>query len=302
MLHREHIELRQRGHDDLYSYRVVADEEVTYVIESPKGFSMFFKEHKYLGFSNAWHEKKSQGRVVRETTEVDRQSSNHFLKNHKLHDDVRSFVLKGRLQLLPCHSLLHVYYPQTYDKRCSLCHHPTETISHSLNGCTRYTGMYQARHNRVVDILENKLASKFCNVTIMKDKILKPCHFDQSSTDSFVSRECRPDIVMIDNENRKVFIIEVSVPFDAHMNLTYRHKFDKYIPLSLEVNNYGYHTQVIVLIVGSLGNVHSRFKSGLKIIGLPKYETNFLANYCSISAILGSRNVWNRRCRDVHSM
>ena len=54
------------------------------------------------------------------------------------------------------------------------------------------------------------------------------------------------------------------------------------------------------LIVGSLGHVHKRFRSGLRKVGIPGYETKFLANYCSISAIIGSHKVWKMRCRAMN--
>ena len=65
----------------------------------------------------------------------------------------------------------------------------------------------------------------------------------------------------------------------------------------MEINQIGFYSE-IVLIVRSLGNVY-RFSSGLVHLGIPKCETNFLAKYCSISAILGSETLWKLRCRDV---
>ena len=105
---------------------------------------------------------------------------------------------------------------------CQLCNHPSETVSHSLNGCTRYKAMYQSSHNRIVDIINNKIVPIYTNATIVKDSVLKPCNFDESYSDSFTSRECRPDVVVIDHENRRAYIVEVAVPFDAHLNLTYQ--------------------------------------------------------------------------------
>ena len=129
--------------------------DITCLIESPKEFSLFYKQQKYSAFCNLWHEKKSQGRVARDATDLDMQISNCYLNNHNVHDNVRSFVLKGRLQLLPCYSLLHTYYPLSYDKRCMICNHPSETVSHSLSGCRKYKSIYEARQNRIVDLINN---------------------------------------------------------------------------------------------------------------------------------------------------
>ena len=63
----------------------------------------------------------------------------------------------------------------------------------------------------------------------------------------------------------------------------------------------GYTTHVVALIVGSLGHVHKRFRSGLRKVGIPSYEAKFLANFCSISAITySSHKVWKMRCRAMN--
>ena len=62
--------------------------------------------------------------------------------------------------------------------------------------------------------------------------------------------------------------VEFSVPFDRFIDLCYQHKFDRYIELCNKCNELGYHTKIIVLIIGPLGLVHKKFINGLKVIGL----------------------------------
>ena len=38
--------------------------------------------------------------------------------------------------------------------------------------------------------------------------------------------------------------------FDAHINLTRKESFERYILLSIEINNFGIYTQIVVLIIG----------------------------------------------------
>ena len=301
MLNREKIELKLNI-DGLYTYHVTVDDGIVYQIESPTGFSMFYKDNKYTEFHRLLLDKEVQGRITREATDIDMTSSAHVLKNHNVKDEVRSFVLKGRLQLLPCRSLLHTYYPATYSKVCSLCNHPTDTVSHALNGCTKYSSNYQARHNRIVDLVHDKVVAYNANIKVIKDHIVKPNDFIETHSPSFETQARRPDIILIDKQNRTVKIVEVQVPFDAFLKLSYQTKFEKYVPLSMEINALGFYTEIIVLIVGSLGSVHNKFSSGLVHLGLTKHEANFLTKYCSISAILGSNIVWNLMRRDAHHM
>ena len=136
------------------------------------------------------------------------------------------------------------------------------------------------------------------NIDIVRDRKLEPSMFG-SVEEEFSHPHNKPDIVCIDRDKREVIITEVSVPFDAHLDYCYKSKFDKYFPLSREINEMGYRTEIIVLIIGALGNVHKRFVSGLKKNGISQTEAKYLAKYCSISAIIGSYKVWKMRCKNI---
>ena len=280
-------------------YVLVVDDDISVQIPYAKPFYTMFKSQKLSEFETKWKSMSSQGRIAREIDGcTDSRFSSAFLCNHKLSDDIRSFVCRGRLQLLQCNSLLHLYYG--IPKSCKICNHPTDTASHILNGCTQFKQMYQNRHNRIVDIIYNKIEStnKSDNVEVLKDCILTPAKLNSAQA-HFIHPNKRPDIVTIDRDAKTVTITEISIPFDAHMKTTYKSKFDKYYPLSLEVNDLGYSTMVIVLIIGSLGNVHCRFVSGLRKNNMNSTEAKYLARYCSISAIIGSHKVWKTRCKEL---
>ncbi len=107
----------------------------------------------------------------------------------------------------------------------------------------------------------------------------------------------KPDIVVIDDANKKVFVIEISNPYDAFINVCYEGKFNKYMPLCLDIQNCNYQCTIVVLIIGALGLVHKRFVPGLKLLGLSTVRSKAIARYLSISAMIGSRRVWRRRVR-----
>ena len=184
-------------------------------------------------------------------------------------------------------------------KNCKLCNFHSDTVSHIMNGCNKLKKAYQERHNRLVNIIHDKITTFNPGCEIIKDKPLRPEYFEENlSNVHFTTRSVRPDICIIDREEKTVNLVEVSVPFDAHINQCYQTKFEKYLPLSLEINSMGYYAKVIVLIVGSLGYVHQRFPTGLQKLKFSKRESKFMAKYCSISSIIGSHRVWKMRCRD----
>ena len=161
---------------------------------------------------------------------------------------------------------------------------------------------YQKRHNRVVDLISQKintLLSKHAQCEMIKDTILKPQMFE-SEQENFVNHHTRPDIVIINKDEKEVTIIEISTPFDSFLETCYNQKFNKYLPLSLELNDLGFRSKIFVLVIGSLGHVHRRFVSGLKNIGFSQTESKFLAKYCSISVIIGSYKAWKFRCKFIN--
>ena len=229
LCNREHIILRYNEENDMYFYAFTIEENVTASISNSKAFYIVFKNMKLGVFLNEWKNKSSQGRVRKSIDNVvDHKFSSTFLNNHKLSDDIRSFVCRGRLQILQCNSILHLYY--NADRSCNLCNHPSETVSHILNGCKQLKDMYTKRHNRLVDLIYEKIPSQH-NMSIIKDKTLTPSDFNDSS-ESFITTHRRPDITVIDTETRQVFLVEIAVPFDTFIGETYQNKFEKYLPLS----------------------------------------------------------------------
>ena len=171
-----------------------------------------------------------------------------------------------------------------------------------LRRCTAFNidvTIVSQRHDRIVNLIYDKVVGKNESDTVVfKDTFITPDKFG-SQLPNFQHPHTRPDIVCIDKKSRTATIIEVAVPFDAHIEKTYEHKFDKYYPLSLEINQLDYSTRIIILIIGSLGNVHKRFISGLKLLNLSNKDAKFMARYCSVSAIIGSQMIWKLRCKQL---
>ena len=106
-----------------------------------------------------------------------------------------------------------------------------------------------------------------------------------------------PDFVLTYNRNNRVFIVEVSCPFDAFTGQCYTHKRDLYEPLRAEYEANGYDANVIVFIAGSLGSVHKKFVDDFVNLGCPESKGKEIAKYCSASSAIGSKIIWNIRCR-----
>ena len=291
------VHLRGNEEEDFVMTAEV-DENIQVNITDAQSLYMFLKSQHLQNAVQDWREKESQGRLAR-ADEIDYALSSSHLTNLHLSDKIVQFVTKGRLQLLECNTLLHTYYPATYSKSCSRCGYASETVSHILNGCAENKNSIQKRHDRIVDIVRRNIAS-VDTTTVIENKVIKPTHFGADAENFTAAPHTKPDLCVIDNRTRKCSIIEVSVPFDAFVSDCYQHKFDKYQPLNQCIQETGYQCKTVVLVVGALGSVHTRFVSGLKLLGLTPYRAKSVARYASVSAMIGSRMIWKQRCKQVH--
>ena len=215
-------------------------------------------------------------------------------------DDV-TFTIKARLQVLPTRLNLSIWFPSTQVPHC--LHHTTEqvteTLSHILTGCFAYKGMYIARHDRIVDLIVKdvsyhlsssvKMYTNSCVNASMFDLCNNPHHFTQLSANT-------PDVVVVDEESREVSVLEIACTFDTSLEEAFMTKVLKYQPLINTISELGYRCRLLVFIFGSLGHAHKLVVRGLRLLGMPKKEAKRLTKYCSISAIIGSRHIWRRRC------
>ena len=293
------VNLKFSSIENEYYFQFENDDGNYVILPYANSFNTYFKDLWIKQIQCDFVKLECQGLIFRENEgEIDEKFTSLIYKRHRLPDEIRTFICKSRLLILECNSRLNLYYPEVYQKRCKLCNHPSDTVSHILNGCTHFQSLYQKRHNRIVDLIFDKVCFANKNCETIKDSILTPAKF-HSTYHAFQTPHTRPDITVIDRESMVVNIAEVSIPHDRFIKLCYQSKFDKYFPLALELNDLGFQTQVIVLVMGSTGLVHQRFTSGLMKLGLSRSNSKFLTEYCSISTSIGSYKVWKSRCKEL---
>ena len=285
---------------DKYVLFAEADNNVKVCLADAASVFIFIKTKLINQMVEDWKSKESQGRLARATGINHTLSSSH-LTNFHLSDKLTQFVVKARLQLLECNSVLHIYYPAIHPKKCARCDFVSETVSHLLNGCRENKVTSQKRHDRVVEIVHRNVREANQQTEILTDQIVTQYPFTSDRLPFEGVSHTKPDICVVDRENKKCTIIEVSIPFDAFLDECYQTKFDKYMPLCLEIQKVGFDCRIYVLVIGSLGSVHTRFVSGLQRCGVPRHKAKGIARYASVSAMMGSRIAWKQRCSHVLS-
>lgn len=111
---------------------------------------------------------------------ADHSVSHTILKNVAIDEEILIFTVKARLQVLPTKLNLSTWYPNMHDSYC--LHHGQhqviESMSHILNGCHFYKGLFIARHDRIVDIITKDVSSTFHpSVVLHKNSTVKPQMF-----------------------------------------------------------------------------------------------------------------------------
>ena len=121
---REGLRLGMSG--DEYVYISYLDNEVAIVLRNQSTIFNHIKSQHLNNRITRFKTKISQGRIL-STPCIDFQISNNYLNKTAINDNLVKFILKTRLQLLECNSLLHRYYPRVYPKSCLLCNNPFDT-------------------------------------------------------------------------------------------------------------------------------------------------------------------------------
>lgn len=273
--------------NDNYVIVTSLDNEVSLVLRDHTAVSNHIKLTHSKNRLSRFKTKLSQGRVLN-TSCMDHQLSSSYLTNTSITDNLVKFIYKCRSQLLECNSLLHRYYPRVYQKSCPICRNPSDTVSHILNGCMNFHDMYIKRHDRIVNLIHKELNTNNPDLTIYNNQIITADMVGGNTNDILIHR--KPDLLVIDHNGGNIFVVEVSTPFDAFINLCYQTKFNYYLPLCELINvDTRYTCKTVVIIIGATGCVHNKVITGLKMLGISTRKSKAIAKYLSLSAAIGSK-------------
>ena len=84
----------------------------------------------------------------------------------------------------------------------------------------------------------------------------------------------RPDLVLIDKEQKHWLIIDFSVPNDINVESKEKEKIEKYMPLAYEARKMcGVTTKIVPLVVGALGAVSTNLEKNLAHLNIKHIQT-----------------------------
>nr|CAH7720376.1 unnamed protein product [Callosobruchus chinensis] len=158
------------------------------------------------------------------------------------------------------------------DARCRACRQVPETLMHLLSACRTYSGMaYVHRHNATLRVLYYHLRHSY---GIAETPVLP---YAPGDVESVVKNErCRiywnysfptlelvqgnkPDIVLLDHQQKTMFVIEFSAPAEVNIVSKEEEKRTKYQELLGQLRRLwpDYAVSLLVMVIGSLGGMRN---------------------------------------------
>ena len=176
---------------------------------------------------------------------------------------VLSFALNSATNTLPTPDNLRRWGKRNVSK-CPLCGN-NGTLEHILNFCpvALKQGRFTWRHNSVLSYFTNILKeNKPDSLEIFSDI---PGHDLNGGTippDVLVTSS-RPDLVILDRTNRKIFLLELTCSFESNIQSANALKTLRYTPLKLDLEEAGFYCNLVPFEIGSRGYVSKSNRANL---------------------------------------
>lgn len=203
---------------------------------------------------------------------------------------VLSFAVRAAIDALPTFRNLQ-RWGKRMTGRCVLCGN-SQTLHHVLNGCKTMLdqGRYTWRHNAILQYMWQVVRAS----PAFKDgkvKVNVDLPGQQSSTIPIHILPCsdRPDLVILYPDEKKLVIVELTVPFETNIESSHNYKINKYCALVNDLTDIGYNCDIHCIEIGSRGFIskenRSRLQSMLCDISLKKQFKHVCNNISKLALV-----------------
>ncbi|KAI5725072.1 hypothetical protein M8J77_010587 [Diaphorina citri] len=239
---------------------------------------------KNVDLINRWEEKPLHSRFKTHLNN-NHHSSNAWLKKSSLFGETEGFVLAIQDEVIETRNYMKHIEKKNVDDRCRLCQRVSETIQHITSSCSILANTdYLQRHNSSAKIVHQFLALKFDLTTdkteyykyqpqpVLENENMKIYWDSTVVTDRRIEAN-RPDIVLVDKNEKTVKLIDIAHPVDHNILHSTATKIHKYQDLAIEIRNMWDMTsvEVIPVVMSTNGLIHPSFYTHTKKIDLPQY-------------------------------
>ena len=200
---------------------------------------------------------------------------------------VLKFAINASIDTLPTNANLKRWGKRS-NAKCNLCK-ARETLHHTLNNCQEMLDRYLWRHNSIISYLYKVIKSDLApSFQIYAD--IPGYHQGISTipTDILITN-LKPDMVIINRQNKTLILFELSVPFETNIDSTHSYKIDRYLTLIADIEDTGYKVKYYPIEIGSRGYISkdniSRFRSLSKDTNVHLHHRTTKDCLCKISLV-----------------
>ena len=218
---------------------------------------------------------------------------------YSLPEGILKFAINASIDSLPSFTNLYKW-GKRLNANCPLCS-GKGTLLHILNNCSNMLDRYAWRHNNLIRVIISALE----NSHLFKGKRLRITadiegYLTAGGTvpPEIIPTSQKPDIVLTFPGSKKVVLVELTVPFETHINKAHQLKSDRYASLLSDIISLGYNCSLFPVEVGSRGLITKPNKdSFIKPLRLVKSTSNYtnLKNSLSKKALVSSFSIFQAR-------
>nr|CAH7731154.1 unnamed protein product [Callosobruchus chinensis] len=201
-----------------------------------------------------------------------------FLRSSGLKSETEGFIMAcqdGVFNTLVYRSrVMGVNVP---DARCRACRQAPETLMPLLSACRTYAGTaYVHRHNAALRVLYYHLRHSY--ESVVENERCR-IYWNYSFPTLELVQANKPDIVLLDHQQKTMFVIEFSAPAEVNIVSKEEEKRTKYQELLGQLRRLwpDYAVSLLVMVIGSLGGMRNTLLSALRAIPVCRAVAHILA-------------------------
>ena len=229
-------------------------------------------------YKSKWREKPLHGQYPQQVEEVTTtEMAYKWLSCTGLKIETEALITAAQDQALNTKSHQTNIMKVTTDSKCRMCTDTDETVSHLVAGCQKLAATeYLERHNKVAAALHLEICRHYGIPTAEQQPWLhRPETVNETErvkilwdfevrTDRAITAR-RPDIIVVDKQEKTAKIIDVAIPLDKNIRGKESEKIQKYQDLKLELQKlWNVKAEVIPVVIGALGAVSTSLEGHLQ--------------------------------------
>lgn len=227
--------------------------------------------------------------------------SNRWIRNDALHAAAYRFAMKARFDMLPTHANKY-RWKLSDSENCTHCRQ-REDIHHVLCFCTSQASkvMQSDRHNQLLNRLIKAARYNYPNARITTNQI--PPFINDTRQ--------RPDLVVLDEAQRKVLITDVTVTAQSTSNNNQasnggtcidharQRKVDRYSDIKRQYEEMGYTVDLTAFVLGDVGGTDSENTRQLRQLIRNRSHADRVHGWLICDVLRFGHRMWIRRCENI---